>query len=348
MADIGLELVDHPEKNANVAQAADGTTPAESVDEFFNQIQSDMRRPDISQEAVAAAFQAIQRMALEGDAEKPMVPVTQSADGHCPGCGAENLENSKFCNGCGSPLQVATTDKTQAPGAGQHHYHHHYHHHYFPNTAGAPAAAERGARPLGAPVPIRDIARLRAPLTGPGVSRAEAALRKMTQDWVQACNTKQLDDLLELYVPDALVLRPNVPAVRGAAAIREFFFGALEAGLGEVELEPLRVELFGDIAYEAGRCKMLVPVAMGKRREERGKYLIIFNRQSGGDWKAVADTWSSDLNKRCCEATSQRRLVPTRIPRVFSVPAQAGPHCPSESHAFPGAWPLPDSVRDRR
>ena len=40
------------------------------------------------------------------------------------------------------------------------------------------------------------------------MSRAEAALRKMTQDWVQACNTKHLDDLLEFYAPDALVLRP--------------------------------------------------------------------------------------------------------------------------------------------
>ena len=112
---------------------------------------------------------------------------------------------------------------------------------------------------------------------------------------MQACNTKHLDDLLEFYAADAMVLRPNVPPVRGAAAIREFFFGALEAGLGEVELAPLRVELMGDVAYEAGRCKMLVPVAMGKRREERGKYMIMFSRQNG-EWKAVADTWSSDLS----------------------------------------------------
>jgi ketosteroid isomerase-like protein len=128
------------------------------------------------------------------------------------------------------------------------------------------------------------------------LSRAEAAVRQLTQDLALACNTKQLDDLVDLYGPDALVLRPNFPAVRGSAAIREFFFAALDAGLGEVEMEPLRVELFGEVAYEAGRCKMLVPVAMGKRREERGKYLIISTRQSGGEWKALADCWSSDLS----------------------------------------------------
>jgi ketosteroid isomerase-like protein len=117
----------------------------------------------------------------------------------------------------------------------------------------------------------------------------------MTLDWAFACNNKQLDDLVDLYSADALVLRPNVPAMRGAAAIREFFCAALDSGLGEVELEPLRVEVFGDLAYEAGRCKMLVPVAVNKRREERGKYLVIFARQAG-DWKAIADCWSSDLS----------------------------------------------------
>jgi ketosteroid isomerase-like protein len=127
------------------------------------------------------------------------------------------------------------------------------------------------------------------------LSRGEAAIRKLTQDWALACNSKQLDDLVDLYGADSIVLRPNVPPVRGTAAIREFFFSLLDAGLGEVDLEPLRVEVFGDVAYEAGRCKMLVPFAMGQRREERGKYLLTLARQAG-DWKILADCWSSDLS----------------------------------------------------
>jgi len=127
------------------------------------------------------------------------------------------------------------------------------------------------------------------------LSRAETAVRKLTQDWMLACNGKQLDDLVTLYAVDAIVLRPNVPPVRGTAAIHEFFVGVLDAGLGEVDMESLRVEVFGDVAYEAGRCKMLVPFTMGKRREERGKYLLIVARQAG-DWKILADCWSSDLS----------------------------------------------------
>ena len=91
--------------------------------------------------------------------------------------------------------------------------------------------------------------------------------------------------MLELYTADALLLRSNCPPVRGAAAVREFFFAALDAGLGEVEVEPLRVEVVGDMAYEAGRCKALVPGAAGKRREERAKYLWVFARQANSEWK---------------------------------------------------------------
>ena len=37
-------------------------------------------------------------------------------------------------------------------------------------------------------------------------------------------------------------------------------------------------------------------VSAGKRREERGKYLVLLNRQANGDWKILADSWSSDLS----------------------------------------------------
>ena len=134
------------------------------------------------------------------------------------------------------------------------------------------------------------------------MSRAETAVRRITHEWAMACNTKHLDDLLDLYVPDAFVLRSNYPPVRGAAAIREFFFGALDAGLGEIELDPIRVDVAGDLAYEVGRCKALIPGATGKRREERGKYLWVCARQTGGDWKLVADCWSSDLTLTTAES----------------------------------------------
>jgi uncharacterized protein (TIGR02246 family) len=228
----------------------------------------------------------------------------------CHACGNQNPAGNKFCATCGVPLQTVGPESVRVPvatpsqklpeaAAGPHYYHHHFHHHYFESEG---ASRTTGTSPQQAPTrdtaaPARELNRGRAPLplSGSALSRAEVAVRKISQDWALACNTTHLDDLVDLYAADAMVLRPNVSPLRGAASIREFFFSVLDAGLGEVELEPLRVEVFGDVACEAGRCKMLVPTSTGKRREERGKYMVVLTRQAG-EWKITADCWSSDLS----------------------------------------------------
>jgi len=262
-----------------------------------------MNDPKLDPASKAAVFQAIQRFSLEQSAEASVnVNPEPESSKTCPACGTANRKGNNYCASCGASLlkvperseAAPTTAKPAADAPGAHHYHHHYH--YFAPADGFDAGISPDMRVPAGSAGGRDIVRVRAPLGGPSLSRAEAALRKLTQDWALACNTKQLDDLVDLYVPDAMVLRPNVPAVRGTAAIREFFFGLIDAGMSDIELDPLRSELFGDFGYEAGRCKSLVPVAMGKRREERGKYLVMLGRQPNGEWKIVADSWSSDLS----------------------------------------------------
>jgi ketosteroid isomerase-like protein len=265
-----------------------------------------MHDPKLVAKSRAAVAQAMQRLALESVESVNVNPETESTGRQtCAACGSANRKGNSFCASCGVPLlneqeeaEPARRDSKPEPQApGDHHYHHHYHHHYLSSAGGFEQAASPDLRMAsGSAAAGRDVIRARAPMGGASLSRAEIALRKLTQDWALACNNKQLDDLIDLYVPDATVLRPNVPAVRGTAAIREFFFGLLDAGMSEVELEPLRAELFGDFGYEAGRCKSLVPSASGKRREERGKYLVLLNRQANGEWKIVADSWSSDLS----------------------------------------------------
>lgn len=325
------------ENRAQPAMAPDAekhrTNP--SVDEFFKRLDQEMRRVKPEGDPLTAAMQAIQRMDEESAAESV---VNQSSAGMessgriCPACGNRNRQSNKFCATCGNRLveerpssvhvqeHSATRRTTGEPvhenaPSGQHHYHHHYHHHFFEATAGSehPEAA-MGPRLAGTERVAKEVAPVRAPLTGPGMSRAEATVRKLTQELALACNTKQLDDLVNLYSADGLVMRANTPTVRGSAAIREFFFSALASGLCEVEMETLRVEIIGDVAYEAGRYKMLAPSATGKRREERGKYLIVYQRRGGGEWKILTDCWSSDLTLNTAgEAeTGRTSAVPPR------------------------------------
>jgi uncharacterized protein (TIGR02246 family) len=342
--------VDKDKKNPRPS-GADASERGSSMDEFLRQL-PEMRRPKPSADAIAAALEAAQRLAAEADTEQAVDDTAEELTDDsglvvCRVCGYRNRERNKFCGMCGitvtepeaepgfaerpgsrglalppnpfldrDPESAERARTTRPSGQETHHYHHHYHHHYFPG--GEVMAARSAAEPVRDTMrdPSReDKLRPTAALRG-DMSRAEAAVRRVTHEWVLACNTKHLDDLLDLYVPDALVLRSNCPPIRGAAAVREFFFGALDAGLGEVEVEPLRVEVVGDFAYEAGRCKALIPSATGKRREERGKYLWVCARQSHGEWKIAADCWSSDLTLSTLESdVPQSAGVKTSVPR---------------------------------
>ena len=292
------------------------TAPNPEIDAFFQRLPGSLHWPPPTEAAIAAAVEAIQRTAgtelrTARSPQEPSARDSTNSAGICSGCGQALANAMRFCGNCGLPVpeqtnglsqnaepemslqadeagsSFATYSRQSAAGAppAQHHYHHHYHH--FVGAAGsasAPTQLEPGA-PHG-----------RASSPASSGSRAELAAKQLAQDWAQSCNTKHLDDLVDLYLPDATLIRSNVLPVRSAASIREFLFAALEAGLGDVEMSSLRTEIFGEIALDLGRCKMLVPVAMGKRREERGKYLLVMARQPAGHWKIIADCWSTDLS----------------------------------------------------
>ena len=259
----------------------DQPVEAKEVDEFFQKLPGNFRWPKPNAEAVAAAVEAIHR--LSGSAAAEDLAADGEPERACSACGGALPSGARFCVWCGIP----SGDAAARTGVGQHHVHHHYYHPAASQgtASGAPLAESEPAAPRGRPP------------GAPGSigGRAEASARQVVQDWAQACNTKHIDDLIELYAADATLIRSSVPPVRSLPAIREFLISLLEAGLGDVEMESLRVEVLGEIALDLGRCKMLVPIAMGKRREERGKYLVVLVRQPTGTWKILADCWSSDL-----------------------------------------------------
>ena len=286
-----------PEKDERKDQLTEG----KEIEEFFQRLPGSFHWPKPNAEAVAAAVEAIHRMS--GSAAAQDLAAAGDADESgtaCSGCGGSLPAGARFCVWCGVPNQPVAGDATAQfrVGAGQHHFHHHYHH-LVPSPAVSGHATASSASSVGSE---SSVPRGRAPgSAGTGSlgtstgGRAEASARQVVQDWAQACNTRHIDDLLELYAADATLIRSSVPPVRSLPAIREFLISLLEAGLGDVEMESLRVEVMGEIALDLGRCKMLVPVAMGKRREERGKYLVVLARQPAGSWKILADCWSSDL-----------------------------------------------------
>jgi uncharacterized protein (TIGR02246 family) len=311
-------------KNPSAEQSLSDQTRS-GLEDMLRQLSAEMVRSKPTDEKVLTALEAAQRVAFQMDVAKSVGPVAEAQEGRrCRGCGSLNPRGNRFCAKCGVALEASPEEpapplsgegKSTYPftPAGPHHYHHHYHHHYFASSeemASEPHLEERTPSVAS----MREAAKGRTARAA-RFSRTETALRQLAQDWAQACNTKHLDELVDLYGPDATVIRPNVPLVRSTAAIRELFFSVLEAGLGEVQMEPLRVEILGELAYEVGRCSMLVPTATGKRREERGKYVMLIGRQAG-EWKILVDCWSTDLSLDVgADARSRQQNVASVIPK---------------------------------
>ncbi len=269
----------------------DALQPNPSADEFFSKMNRDFRRPKPSEEAVAAALQAIQ--ALAGDAafeDSAEATALNSAaipepGAQCPKCSGVNSGSNRFCGFCGATLEAAkpATKRAATAGGEQHVHHHHYHHHYFPSK---PMTVSEGS------VASDSSSTLSAGETEES-KETDTVLRKVVQAWVLAFNAKRLEDICALYSEDALLVRSNARLGRGQAEIKGMLQSELESGFDDVRLDCSEIGVLGDVACLAGVSRMLAPVAPGNRQERTGKFVMLVHRE-GDQWKLLADVWCVD------------------------------------------------------
>jgi uncharacterized protein (TIGR02246 family) len=123
----------------------------------------------------------------------------------------------------------------------------------------------------------------------------EAHIRRIGEQWARHWNAGELDKLIESYAADAVYMPPHHAAVHGKQAIHEYLQGPMKHGVRDLTYDVTFIRHSGDLAYDVGRYTMSVPQKDGSRRQDKGKYLTVWKRQANGEWKIVADTWSSDL-----------------------------------------------------
>ncbi len=123
----------------------------------------------------------------------------------------------------------------------------------------------------------------------------EVIIRKIGDKWARHWNSRELDKVIAIYADDAVYLPPHHAAVHGRDAIHEYLKRAMEHGATGLSFEVTYIKRAGDLAYDVGGYTMTLPQEDGSYKQDRGKYLVVWQRQSNGDWKIAADCWSSDL-----------------------------------------------------
>jgi uncharacterized protein (TIGR02246 family) len=121
---------------------------------------------------------------------------------------------------------------------------------------------------------------------------------------IEAANAKFADAMkrgdtvaiADNYTEDAVVMPQGTASWRGREAIRKGFGGMLSgAKVTEFSLKTEDVAIGGDMAVETGSYDETYVPTGGKETKDKGKYIVVWKRQSDGSWKIVSDIFNSDL-----------------------------------------------------
>jgi len=122
---------------------------------------------------------------------------------------------------------------------------------------------------------------------------ARTAIAAQNARYVRYANANQVDSVLALYTPDAVLLPPDMPAAIGRDSMRARYAAIIAPG-GIVALTPANLTVNGPIAIERGNWTYVVP-AQGKTPAMHlaGKYLVHWHNVDG-QWLFAEDMWNSD------------------------------------------------------
>jgi ketosteroid isomerase-like protein len=124
----------------------------------------------------------------------------------------------------------------------------------------------------------------------------ESALRKLDDEWSKSAGAKDVDKTISYYSDDAVVMPPNIPTLTGKEAIRTLWKSMLTPEFsGGWKATKVEVARSGDLAYVSGTYEFNEKDDSGKPITDKGKFLEVWKKQADGNWKCVADMFSSDL-----------------------------------------------------
>lgn len=128
------------------------------------------------------------------------------------------------------------------------------------------------------------------------VAAAEQAIRAASADWSKAAQAKDLEKSLSYYTPNAFLFTSNAPAIQGVENIRKDWQQMLATPGLQMSFTPtsLEVSRSADMGWEYGTYQTSATDKKGKTVTETGKYIVLWQKQADGSWKAAADIAAAD------------------------------------------------------
>lgn len=120
-------------------------------------------------------------------------------------------------------------------------------------------------------------------------------LMELSRRWSATVASGDMEAALDYWADDAVMLPPDLPALSGKAAIREYVMGAANLPGFKISWEPVSAHVSdsGDMAYLIERNVTEMDGDDGEKIVIHGKVVTIWRKDSNGEWKNVVDAWNA-------------------------------------------------------
>jgi len=126
----------------------------------------------------------------------------------------------------------------------------------------------------------------------PIATKLATRLSRVCGQWAEYWRQKQLDNVVDLYAPDAVFLTGTGDRFNGREAIRAIFKTAMEGHTSDLAPRSLVTEVSGNLAYDSGYyLETIIPASGVAKTELKGNYVIVFKRQRSGKWLIIEHVW---------------------------------------------------------
>ena len=127
-------------------------------------------------------------------------------------------------------------------------------------------------------------------------TRDEETIRDLDKAWSQAAESKDAAKCASYYSDTASAMPFNGPIATGRVKIQELWTELMAKPGFSLHFAPTKIEVAKakDIAYDAGTFELKLNDAQGAPTTIPGKYVVVWKKQKGGNWKAEYNIFNTD------------------------------------------------------
>lgn len=118
--------------------------------------------------------------------------------------------------------------------------------------------------------------------------KIKTLVEQQNEKWMKYYNNGNPEGVASLHTDDAMVFPPNSDFVTGKDQITQMYKEEIANGGKNLVLRTLELIVDHNHAYETGNYAIQM-----NSDKDSGKYLVVWQKQTNGEWLCLKDIWNS-------------------------------------------------------